>query len=220
MLSFGNTLRSFMERKRVTGQTLAGLIGISATSVSKILHGHSKPRQATLSAIMKALCDNPEEETEIRNSYYGIDNDLPEEQVEESQSSYNAERDRVSRYMEIKTQAIAFKNALERFLSEGEFSYTRDYCEGNFSIDFLVKTGDTLIALESKFNTSRDLDKSIGLAQLFHSNTRCDKTYLVVPYIDHISEAATKAHTATIEIIPLQEVILKLESHREANVHS
>ncbi len=220
MLNFGDALRSIMERKRVTGQQLARLIGISATSVSKILHGHSKPRQATLSRIMKALCDNPEEETEIRNSYYGIDHDLPEEQVEESQANYNAERDRVARYMEIRTQAMAFKNALERFLSEGEFSYTKDYCEGNFSIDFLVEIGDTQIALESKFNTSRDLEKSIGLAQLFHSNTRCEQTYLVVPYIDHISEAAVKAHTSTIEIIPLQEVISKLESYREAKVHS
>lgn len=214
MSQFGDVLRIQMERKKLTGQQLSAKIGLSQTSVSKILKGHSKPRQTTLTRILQNLCDTPEEERPLLNAYSGAAFDLPEESVAESPANYQADRERIERYMEMRTQAMSFKNALARVLRENDFKYQRDYCEGNFSIDFLVQIGEQQIALESKFNTNRDLEKSIGLAQRFLANTKSTVTIVVVPYIDHVVDAISETHPANVEIVPLQEIASKLDTFK------
>lgn len=220
MSHFGDMLRTQMERKKLTGQQLSAKIGLSQTSVSKILKGHSKPRQSTLARIVQTLCDTPGEESLLVNTYSGVSFDTPEEVIAESSSNYQVDQNRIAQCMDIRTQAMSFKNAIASTLIENNFSFHRDYCESNFSIDFLVRVNEYKIALELMFNTSRGLEKAIALAQRFQANTKSTETIVVVPYIDHVVEAISETHPANIEIIPLQEIVSKLETFKPEEVRA
>lgn len=64
-------VRQLMERKGVTGVQLAQDMGITATSVSRLLNGVSKPRQLSLTRIMQRLCATPQEEQRILSAFAG-----------------------------------------------------------------------------------------------------------------------------------------------------
>lgn len=217
MSLFGEILRVQIERKNLTGQQFSTKIGLSQTSLSKILKGHTKPRHATLNRIIQNICDTREEERLLLNAYSGTSSDLSEERVAEPPMKYQVERESVENDMTMRTQAMSFKNALSRVLSENGFTFLRDYCEGNSSIDFLVETGRHRIALESKSNTSRGLERSIQLARKFQVNIQPTVTMLVVPYIDHLVEATTENPKSTIEIVPLQSVVAKLKTFTQVH---
>ena len=77
---FGDAVRQPIEAKKASGLQLTESIGITPTSVSQILNGQSRPRQFTLTRIMKRLCDTPKEEQLIVRTYTGLES-LPQEAV-------------------------------------------------------------------------------------------------------------------------------------------
>lgn len=173
-----------MGARGVTGASLAEAIGISTTSVSKILKGHSKPRQTTLTRIMQTLCKTKEEEDTIRKAYYGLEHTIPEESMLETQENAQVEHERVERYMEARTQAMAFKNAVARELENAQLEYVRDHCSGIYSTDFLIEHKGQRIALETRFNVHRDFERSLAMAKLIKANLDCSKVFIAVPYVD------------------------------------
>jgi hypothetical protein len=76
------------------------------------------------------------------------------------------------------------------------FSYRRDVCEGIASADFLIESGKTRIAVECKFNVSRDFDKTAGIARLLSELLNCELVFLVVPFDGDFSAVAQKASPA------------------------
>lgn len=186
MNHFGDALRQLMEAKKVSGLKLAEDIGISTTSVSRILNGQSRPRQVTLSRIMKALCQDRSEEQALLRAYSGLDT-LPEEQAVNDERNAQANEERVRRFLEVKTQSILFKRSVARELDKAGIEYLQDHCKGPFSTDFLIQRGGKRIAVECKFNVQRDLERAAITAKVLEKELNCDLVVTVVPF--DISEA-------------------------------
>lgn len=189
MNHFGDALRQLMEAKKVSGLKLAEDIGISTTSVSRILNGQSRPRQVTLSRIMKALCQDRSEEQALLRAYSGLDT-LPEEPALNDERNAQANEERVRRFLEVKTQSILFKRSVARDLDRAGITYVQDYCKGAVSTDFLVEANGKRIALECRFNVQRDLERTAITAKLLRVELGCDPIITVVPFdiSDSLSE--------------------------------
>lgn len=181
MNSFGDALRALMESKKVSGLKLAEDIGISPTSVSRILNGQSRPRQVTLSRILKALCQDRSEEQALLRAYSGLDT-LPEEQAVNDERNAQAEEERVRRFLEVKTQSILFKRSVARELDKAGIEYLQDYCKGAVSTDFLIEHGGQRIALECRFNVQRDFERAILSAKVIREELECNSVITVTPF--------------------------------------
>lgn len=181
MNAFGDALRALMESKKVSGLKLAEDIGISPTSVSRILNGQSRPRQVTLSRIMKALCQDRSEEQALLRAYSGLDT-LPEEQAVNDERNAQVEEERVKRFLEVKTQSILFKRSVARELDKAGIAYVQDYCKGAVSTDFLIERNSRRIALECRFNVQRDFERAILSAKVLREELRCDTVITVTPF--------------------------------------
>lgn len=184
-----------MSRRQLTGAQLGQDIGLSGTSVSRILQGHAKPKQVTLTRLMKRLCTSPEDEQMILRAFTGIGTPPSEEPViAEDPRNTAEERERIERWLEARTQAITFKDAVARELDKAGISYRRDVCDGIASADFLIERDGKRIAIECKFNVSRDFDKTIGIARILRQLMRCDQVIIAVPFEgDFASLAQTDA---------------------------
>lgn len=170
-----------MESKKVSGLKLAEDIGISPTSVSRILTSQSRPRQVTLSRIMKALCQYRSEEQALLRAYSGLDT-LPEEQAINDERNAQAEEERVKRFLEVKTQSILFKRSVARELDKAGVAYVQDYCKGPVSTDFLIERDGKRIALECRFNVQRDFDRAVLTAKVLREELVCDSVITVTPF--------------------------------------
>ncbi|KAB2912388.1 MAG: helix-turn-helix domain-containing protein [Dechloromonas sp.] len=114
----GEVIRTLMSRRQLTGVQLAEEVGLSATSVSRIVTGHSKPKQVTLTRLMKRLCVAPDEEQLVLRAFAGLKSQINEEPLAEDSRNAVVERERVERWLEARTQAITFKNAVARELEK------------------------------------------------------------------------------------------------------
>lgn len=180
-----------MARRQLNGVQLAEDIGISETALSRIVQGHSKPKQVTLTRLMKRLCTSTHEEQMILRAFTGrLAEALGEEAVATDPSNPAEERERVERWLEARTQAITFKNAVGRELDKAGVAYRRDVCEGIASVDFLIERSGKRIAVECKFNVARDFEKTVGIADRLHELLRCDRTVIVVPFVDAYADEA------------------------------
>jgi transcriptional regulator with XRE-family HTH domain len=181
MNHFGDALRQLMEAKKVSGLKLAEDIGISTTSVSRILNGQSRPRQVTLSRIMKALCQDRSEEQALLRAYSGLDT-LPEERALNDERNAQANEERVRRFLEVKTQSILFKRSVAKELDKAGIAYVQDYCKGAISTDFLIESGGHRIALECRFNVQRDLERAVLTANFLKKELGCNMVITVTPF--------------------------------------
>jgi transcriptional regulator with XRE-family HTH domain len=189
-----------MSRRQLNGAQLAKDIGLSGTSVSRILQGHTKPKQVTLTRLMKRLCTSPEDEQYILQAFTGIGAPPTEEPVvAEDPRNTTEERERIERWLEARTQAITFKDAVARELDKAGLTYRRDVCDGIASADFLIERNGERVAIECKFNVSRDFDKTVGIARLLRELLRCDRVIIVVPFVGSFADAAISApHAITV----------------------
>lgn len=201
-----------MGRRKITGAQLSEDIGLSATSVSRIVMGHSKPKQVTLTRLMKRLCASPDDEQMLLRAFTGLKAPVVEEPVSDDPRNVVEERERVERWLEARTQAITFKDAVARELDKAGITYRRDVCDGIASADFLVEHGTTRIAIECKFNVSRDFDKTVGIARLLCELLRCTWVFVVVPFNGAFS-ADSAATSPNIKISVIGDAI---HSIREA----
>jgi hypothetical protein len=180
-----------MARRQLTGVQLAEDIGISETALSRIVQGHSKPKQVTLTRLIKRLCTSTHEEQMILRAFTGrLTYALGEEAVASDPQNLVAERERVERWLEARTQAITFKNAVGRELDKAGVSYRRDVCEGIASADFLIEAAGSRIGIETKFNVGRDFEKTVGIARRLRELLRCDLVIIAVPFEGEYAAAA------------------------------
>ena len=184
----GDALRTLMERRAVTGQTLAERIDVSPTSISRILNGVSRPRQGTLSKLIAALCTSPEEQQLILSGYSGLPDAVDEEpSISASENGISAaELDRVARYLELKTLSIDFRESVARTLTEAAVGFESYARKGNVVTDFLIR-GEKCIAIECKFNVNRDWEREIGTVILLKQNLPCHEVLIVVPFHNTLS---------------------------------
>lgn len=204
MNALGEAIRTLMSRRRLTGVQLGADIGLSGTSVSRIVQGHSKPKQVTLTRLMKRLCTSQEEEQMILRAFTGIPTPPNEEPVADDPRNTTEERERVERWLEARTQAITFKDAVARELERVGITYRRDVCEGIASADFLIERGQSRIAIECKFNVSRDFDKTVGIARLLRELLRCDRIIIVVPFVGSFADATISGPDAVSVCTPAE----------------
>jgi len=193
-----------MSRRGLTGAQLGEEIGLSATSVSRIIQGHAKPKQVTLSRLMKRLCVSPEDEQLILRAFTGVTVPAVEEPVSDDPKNTAAERERVERWLEARTQAITFKNAVARELEKAGITYRRDACDGIASADFLIDVRGKRVAIECKFNVSRDFDKTVGVARLLRELMRCDFVIITVPFEGDFA-ASAQTDSPTIQVLTIAE---------------
>ncbi|NLX26206.1 MAG: helix-turn-helix domain-containing protein [Lentisphaerae bacterium] len=206
MLTFGKVIRILMNRRGLTGRQLSEKIGISPTSVSKILTDQSKPRQITLTRLIKTLCKDPEEEQMVVRGFTGAEL-LKEEPSRPLPTDEQLERERAERFLEVKAQSIAFKKSVARELDKIGVKYTQDYCEGIYVTDFLIEKDGKRIALECKFNVQRDFEKAVMIAKILKEQFTLDAVYIVIPFT-----------TETIQdpcVIGLNDVLTQLERGQE-----
>lgn len=180
---------------------LSAETGLTTTSISRLLNGQTRPRQVTLTRLMKYLCETKAEEQSLLRAYSGLET-LPEESVLDDEKNAQEERDRALRYLEMKSQSIAFKRSVARELDKADLSYKQDYAEGAFVTDFLIEHTGKRIALECKFNVHRDFEKTGTIAELLMENLKIDSVLIVVPYG---MESVTK-ESSGLTIVELSEL--------------
>ena len=115
---------------------------------------------------------------------------LGEEAVAIESRNPAEERERVERWLEARTQAITFKNAVGRELDRAEVAYRRDVCEGIASVDFLIEGAGKRVGIETKFNVGRDFEKTVGVARRLRELLRCDLVIIAVPFEGEFAVAA------------------------------
>lgn len=201
MKRFGGALRQLMELKAVTGVHLSAKTGLTTTSISRLLNGQTRPRQVTLTRLMKTLCETKSEEQSLLRAYSGLET-LPEESVLDDGKNAQEERSRALRYLEMKSQSIAFKRSVARELDKAGLSYKLDYAEGVFVTDFLIEQDGKRVALECKFNVHRDFEKTGTIAELLKENLKIDSVLVVVPYA---MDSVTK-ESSGLTIVELSEL--------------
>jgi transcriptional regulator with XRE-family HTH domain len=208
--ALGETIRILMGRRKLTGAQLAEDIGLSATSVSRIITGHSKPKQVTLTRLMKRLCAGPDDEQMVLRAFSGLKAPSAEEPISDDPRNATEERERVERWLEARTQAITFKDAVARELDKAGIAYRRDMCEGIASADFLIERGSKRLAVECKFNVSRDFDKTVGIARLLCELLRCQSVIIVVPFVGSFADGIVVGPNAVAVCTPA-EVAVQIE---------
>jgi len=206
VIALSEAIRIPMGRRELTGTRLATEIGLSATSVHRIITGHSKPKQVTFTRLMKRLCVSNDEEQLLLRAFTGVRIPMLEEPLADDPSNDVEERERVERWLEARTQAITFKDAGARELDKAGIAYRRDVCEGIASADFLIERGAKRIARECKFNVSRVFDKTIGIARLLCELLSCDRVFVVVPF-DGSFSAVPPNSSPTIKVGVIADAI-------------
>jgi transcriptional regulator with XRE-family HTH domain len=205
MKRFGDALRQLMELKAVTGVQLSAETGLTTTSISRLLNGQTRPRQVTLTRLMKYLCETKAEEQSLLRAYSGLET-LPEEAVLDDEKDAQEERSRALRYLEMKSQSIAFKRSIARELDKAGLSYKQDYAEGVFVTDFLIEQDGQRVALECKFNVHRDFEKTGTIAELLKENLKIDSVLIVVPYgMDSVTKESSGL--TIVELSELREAL-------------
>lgn len=191
MKLFGDAVRQLMEAKKVSGLELAESIGITATSVSRILTGQIRPRQNTFTRMCQTPCSTKAEQQKLVAAFAGTE--LMSEESDQTLPSSEKEilRLRTEQFIERKTQSIQFKRSVARELDELGLSYEQDYCEGIYSTDFLIEKDSKKIALECKANIERDIEKAVAQADMVMCKLGCT-TFVVAPYLTGITELRTK----------------------------
>lgn len=191
--TLGDFLRLLMERRDLTGLVLAERVGISPTSVSRILNGATRPRQGTLTKLIEVLCLTPEDQQLILRAYSGLPDVIEEEPASFTLSGDlpAAELDRVARYLELKTLSIDFRESVARTLTDAGIAFLSYARKGSVVTDFLL-TGPARTAIECKFNVNRDWEREIGTVILLKQYLPCARVLVVVPY----HNAQTKASAA------------------------
>ena len=91
---------------------------------------------------------------------------------------------------------------MTRELDKAGISYRRDVCEGIASADFLIEHGTKRIAIECKFNVSRDYDKTVGIARLLRELLRCDRVIIVVPFVGSFADTTASGPDSIVVCTP------------------
>jgi transcriptional regulator with XRE-family HTH domain len=178
----GETIKTQLRLRRMKAYELGEAIGLSPTSISKIMNGVSRPRQNTFTRMCQALCETKEEERRLVAAFAGTE--FLEQEPDQALPSSDKVilKLRAEQFLERKTQSIQFKRSVARALDKAGIAYKQDYCEGIYSTDFLIERGGKRIALECKANVGRDLEKTLAMTELLKAGLGCERVVIVVPF--------------------------------------
>ena len=183
----GSTIKALLLARGLKAYELGEAIGLSATSVSKIMNGVSRPRQNTFTRMCQELCTTKDEEQRLVSAFAGTE--LLQEEAAPYGKQRNAEQEvlrmRAEQFLERKTQSIQFKRSVARELDKAGIAYQQDYCQGPYSTDFLIEHNGQRIALECKSNIGRDLEKTEAICKLIKAQLSCNRVRIVVPYLEN-----------------------------------
>ena len=183
----GSTIKALLLARGLKAYELGEAIGLSATSVSKIMNGVSRPRQNTFTRMCQELCTTKDEEQRLVSAFAGTE--LLQEEAAPYGKQRNAEQEvlrmRAEQFLERKTQSIQFKRSVARELDKAGIAYQQDYCEAPYSTDFLIEYNGQRIALECKSNIGRDLAKTEAICALIKAQLSCNRVRIVVPYLEN-----------------------------------
>lgn len=211
MKLFGNTVKFLLAQRGLTAKELAERVNLSETSVSKIVNGVTKPRQANFTRIIQELCETPDEEQQLVSAYAQIEDGLEDEDNQVDPAVYERlEEDRVRRYLQAKSQSIAFREQVAAVLEQSGVPFQGPHQNQDIICDFFIP-GSPSIAIECKSNPTRDWDRTITSARLFRQELPCDQVFVVVPAVEAIPKADLKrVQAASVQIIPLSTLIASL----------
>ena len=209
MKNLGDIIRLLMKRREVTGNKLAADIGISQTSVSKIVTGQSKPRQITMTRLIQRLCTNAEEEQLAIRAFAGLMDTTPDEPEKPPRPIPQDELERVTRYLEVKSMSVAFENDVEFVLKEAKLKYEKHFRVDPFICDFMLDLGGRRVAVDCKYNVNRDWDRTYATVKLLREQLPCDEVIIAIPYENEL------ARKARDEIESVGGRILSLENLKE-----
>jgi predicted transcriptional regulator len=211
MNSFGNIIKLLLMDRGITAKEFAGRINLSETSLSKIVQGVSKPRQANLTRIIEELCETSEEQQQLIAAYARIQYALRDEEGQINQAVYDrVEEDRVRRYLQAKSQSIAFRESVAAALNEAGIEYQGPHQNKDVICDFFIP-GSPSTAIECKSNPSRDWDRIITSARILREELPCDQVVVAVPSLDVIPKTDQKrVQAASVQIILLLKLIALL----------
>ena len=182
MRLFGNTVKFLLAQRGLTAKELAERVNLSETSVSKIVKGVTKPRQANLTRIIQELCATQEEEQQLLAAYGHIEDVLAEDSKQLSAETFDQiEESRVRRYLQAKSQSIAFRESVAATLTEAGVSFQGPHQNEDIICDFFIP-GTPSTAIECKSNPTRDWDRTITSARLFRVALPCDRVLVAAPY--------------------------------------
>ena len=204
----GKTIKALLKLRGLKAYELGEEIGMSPTSISKIMNGVSRPRQNSFTRMCQALCQTKEEERKLVAAFAGTE--LLDEEPDQSLPSSEKEilRLRAEQFLERKTQSIQFKRSVARELDKLGLSYEQDYCEGIYSTDFLIEKDGKKIALECKANIDRDIEKTVAQADMVMGKLGFP-TLVVAPYITGIMELQTRGG---VKIFPINDLNQQLQN--------
>jgi transcriptional regulator with XRE-family HTH domain len=207
-MTFGEQLRILMGHRDMAGKDLAAAIGVNPSSLSRIVNDKAKPRQVTLTRIIKVLCRNQEEEHALLRTFDSSHLDMPEAVPLPSEANIQVEQERVERWLEARTQAMLFRQAVVRELEGSGLLWKRDVCAGLASAELLIEYAGRRIALECKFNVHRDFEKTVDVARLLRRMLPCDQVIVVVPYQGPFVDALKTEAPAILVATPSELVAL------------
>ena len=178
----GDTIKRLLKARGMKAYELGEEIGLSPTSISKIMNGVSRPRQNSFTRMCQALCKTKDEERRLVAAFAGTEllDEEPDQALPSSEKVIL--RLRAEQFLERKTQSIQFKRSVARELDKAGIAYKQDYCEGIYSTDFLIEKDGKRIALECKANVGRDLEKTLAMTELLKEGLVCERVVIVVPY--------------------------------------
>lgn len=208
MKLFGNTVKFLLAQRRLTGKELAKRVNLSETSVSKIVNGVTKPRQANLTRIMQELCETPEEEQQLISAYFQIQDTLKNEQRQADSAAFERlENGRARRYLRVKSQNVAFRRVVAVALDQADISFQGLHQNKEVICDFFIP-GTPSIAIDCKSDPTHDWDRTIASARLFLTELPCDQVAIVVPSLEAISNIEQKCvRAADLHLIELSKIV-------------
>ena len=199
----GSTIKTLLLARGLKAYELGEAIGLSATSVSKIMNGVSRPRQNTFTRMCQELCTTKDEEQRLVSAFAGTE--LLQEEAAPYGKQRNAEQEvlrmRAEQFLERKTQSIQFKRSVARELDKAGIAYQQDYCQGPYSTDFLIEHNGQRIALECKSNVGRDLEKTQMICQTLKEAFGCEQVVIVVPFSEDESAVNFVAVSELVETL-------------------
>lgn len=211
MRLLGNTIKFQLAKRGMTAKELAERINLSETSLSKIVNGITKPRQANFTRIIKELCESPEEVQQLLSAYDQIEGALDEENPQfDSERFLQIEEERVRRYLQAKSQSIAFRESVAATLTEAGIDYQGPHQNKDIICDFFIP-GTPSTAIECKANPYRDWDRTLTSANLFRAELPCERVLVIVPDLREVpAEIRKRAKSASTEIILIDKLASKL----------
>lgn len=206
MNELGKFLKTRIINAGISQKVFAQKLDLSPTALSQIITGKVKPRQATISKIMKLLNLSREDEQTLIKTFENYSS-LPEDKSapKDPIRVYQENRERTFKYLEIKARSILFNEEVEGILRDCDIKYKKNYIRNGLVCDFLLE--DEQIGLECKFNAMRDIERTFTTLKILLDNLELKKIALIVPLKSEISESIIKdLERLNISVLSLYEL--------------